>query len=109
MSETRVSTEAVEAASSRVADEVAAFEARVAACRSLVESTIGADWAGTAADAFAASWLDWLAGAATIQDALGGMSRLLAESAEQYATTEAGVTKASSDSSISVTAPGDAS
>lgn len=102
MSETRVSTAAVDAASSRVASETAAFETRLAACRSLVESTIGADWAGSAADAFGSSWLEWLEGAASIQDALSGMSRLLAEAAAQYESAEGVVTRASDESSVTV-------
>jgi WXG100 family type VII secretion target len=108
MSETRVSTAAVDAASSRIASETAAFETRLAACRSLVESTIGADWAGSAADAFGSSWLEWLQGAASIQDALSGISRLLTEAAAQYESAEGVVTRASDESSVTVSGgPGD--
>ncbi|KQQ26840.1 WXG100 family type VII secretion target [Frondihabitans sp. Leaf304] len=103
MAEFRVSSEAVEAASADVAEHLVEFEGRVAACQSLVSGLIGADWAGGAADAFASDWTEWLQGAATVQDALAGISRLLAESASTYADTETHVASASASSEVTTT------
>lgn len=100
MSEFRVSSEAVQAASDDVAGRLLEFEGRVKACHGLVTGLVGGDWSGGAADAFGDDWLEWLEGAAKIQDALSGISRLLAQSAADYESTETHVTAASESSHV---------
>ena len=100
MADIRVSSEAVHEASSRVADMVAEFDARHTTATNTVSALMSGPWEGPAATAFQTGWVEWSDGAAKVSRALDGIARLLAEASVQYATTEAGVTRESTSSSV---------
>jgi WXG100 family type VII secretion target len=51
-------------------------------------SALGGEWVGAAAGQFDQLWEEWGKGAAQIQEALSGISRLLGEAGKLYASTE---------------------
>lgn len=100
MVDVRVSSEAVEEASSRVATMVEEFAARRALCTQTVSALVSGPWTGEAASTFHAGWAEWADGALKVSEALSGISTLLAEAATQYAETEGRVATVSRSSSV---------
>jgi WXG100 family type VII secretion target len=101
----RVSSEAVEQASTSVATMVEEFASRRALCNQTVAALISGPWTGEASSTFHSGWTEWADGAAKVSEALSGISTLLAEASAQYAETEGRVTSVSQSSSVTATIP----
>lgn len=104
MADVRVSSEAVDTASSRVSAMVEEFTSRHALCDQTVAGLVSGPWTGAAATTFHEGWRTWSEGAAKVGEALAGIATLLAEAAAEYAETEGRVTRVSQSSSL-VSAP----
>ncbi|AMM21511.1 hypothetical protein AX769_16905 [Frondihabitans sp. PAMC 28766] len=100
MVDVRVSSEAVEQASSRVAAMVEEFAGRRALCEQTVTGLVSGPWTGAASTTFHEGWGEWAQGAAEVSEALSGIAALLAEASVQYAETEGHVTSASQSSAV---------
>lgn len=96
-----VSTPALGYSAAAMAAALADFDARVTQVSASVNSVVGASWTGGASDEFAASWAEWLAGAATTRAALADIVARLQGAEAGYSTTEATVTAASRSSQVS--------
>lgn len=68
------------------------FEAGAQAAQQVVYGVCSVSWNGRAADDFARLWQSWNADALIVHGALEQMARVLADTAAEYAQTEATVT-----------------
>lgn len=102
-----VSTPALGYSAAAMAAALADFDARVAQVSASVNSVVGASWTGGAADEFASSWTEWLAGAATTRAALASIVARLQAAEAGYVTTEAALTAASRTSRVSARQAGE--
>lgn len=100
MSGVRVSSAAVQAAAAFSAARVAEFEERVSAVERLVSSTIGEEWVGAGAEAFADDFAVWIAGAREVHEALGRITSLLGSASQTYESTEQAVTHSAESSTV---------
>jgi WXG100 family type VII secretion target len=64
------------------------IDAQLASMRNLVQSLVASDWQGAASSAFDGLYQQWNTSAASLREALDGISRLVANAATAYANTE---------------------
>ena len=67
---------------------VSQSDAQLASMRNLVQSLVASDWQGAASSAFDGLYQQWNTSAASLREALDGISRLVANAATAYANTE---------------------
>jgi WXG100 family type VII secretion target len=88
MSEIKVTSEELLSTSSSLATGAQNVAEELARLRGLVESLIGAGWVGTASGSFNELWQKWGTGANQVQQALEGISQMLAAAGNTYQQTE---------------------
>lgn len=64
------------------------IDSHLAIMHNLVQSLVASDWMGAASSSFDALYQEWNVSAANLRQALDGISKLLANSASAYASTE---------------------
>lgn len=64
------------------------IDAQLASMRNLVQSLVASDWQGAASAAFDSLYQQWNTSAASLREALDGISRLVSNAATAYANTE---------------------
>ncbi len=84
----KVTSEDLSSASVRLSSGSQEIDNQLASMRSLVQSLVGGDWQGAASSSFDTLYQQWNTSAANLREALDGISRLLANAATAYATTE---------------------
>jgi WXG100 family type VII secretion target len=88
MSLIKVTSEDLHSLSGQVASGSASIQDQLGRMASEVSAVVGGDWQGIASSQFNTLWDEWQRSAAGLRDALDGISRLLANAATQYQTTE---------------------
>jgi WXG100 family type VII secretion target len=64
------------------------IDSQLTTMRGLVQSLVASNWQGAASSAFDTLYQQWNTSAANLQEALDGISRLVANAATAYANTE---------------------
>jgi WXG100 family type VII secretion target len=64
------------------------IDSQLARMRGLVQSLVSSDWQGAASSSFDSLYQQWNTSAANLREALDGISRLVANAATAYASTE---------------------
>jgi WXG100 family type VII secretion target len=64
------------------------IDSELARMRGLVQGLVASDWQGAASSAFDNLYQQWNTSAANLREALDGISRLVANAATAYASTE---------------------
>jgi WXG100 family type VII secretion target len=64
------------------------IDAQLSSMRNLVQSLVASDWQGAASSAFDGLYQQWNTSAASLREALDGISKLVANAATAYANTE---------------------
>ena len=88
MSALKVTSEELLATSHSLTNGAQHVASELATLRSKVESLIGAEWSGSAAQSFHELWQKWHTGAAQVHDALDGVAKMLAAAGRAYQDTE---------------------
>jgi WXG100 family type VII secretion target len=83
----RVTPEQLQSMSSRVATGAAGIDSELSGMAGSL-APLGSDWAGVAQQRFEALWAEWQRSAATLHEALSGISSLLAQAGAHYAEAE---------------------
>jgi 6 kDa early secretory antigenic target len=86
----RVTPEQLDALAARLVAGAGEIDEIDSALRAAVAPVRG-EWEGEASARFDALWEQWAASARMLQEALDGVSRLLASSASNYSTTDGGI------------------
>jgi WXG100 family type VII secretion target len=84
----KVTSEDLSSASARLSSGSQEIDGQLASMRSLVQSLVGGDWQGSASTSLDTLYQQWNTSAANLREALDGISQLLANAANSYATTE---------------------
>lgn len=84
----KVTSEDLASASAYLTSGSQEIDGQLASMRNRVQSLVGSDWQGAASSSFDSLYQQWNTSAANLREALDGISRLLANAASAYATTE---------------------
>lgn len=95
MADFTVASEAVAGTAQRMDGFRQEFESGAQTAQQVVYGVCSASWTGQAADDFARLWQSWSADALVVHGALEQMARVLADTAAEYAQTEAHITSMS--------------
>lgn len=88
MSLIKVTAEDLQTLSSNVMTGSQSIQEQLSTLQGQVSSVVGGDWMGMASGAFNMRYEEWNTSARGLQDALTGISQLLAQAAVQYQQTE---------------------
>jgi WXG100 family type VII secretion target len=88
MSLIKVTAEDLQRLSTHVMKGSESIQEQLSGLQAEVSSVVGGDWMGAASGAFHQRYEEWDRSAATLKDALVGISQLLAHAAIQYQQTE---------------------
>jgi WXG100 family type VII secretion target len=88
MSKILVSSEEVNGVSGNLSTGAGDIESQLKQMESQVKGLIDANWTGMASDSFRTLWDKWHVGAAQLNEALTGISKMLAATAKTYQETE---------------------
>ena len=84
----KVTSEDLANASAQLSSGSQEIDSHLTAMRNLVQSLVGSDWQGMASSSFEQLYAQWNTSAASLREALDGISALLAKAATAYASTE---------------------
>src|SRR5215471_10766008 len=84
----RVTSEDLASAAAQLSTGSQEIDSQLGAMHNLVQSLVGSDWQGAASSSFEGLYQQWNTSAASLRQALDGISRLLANAASAYANTE---------------------
>ncbi len=88
MSGIKVTPEQLQGLSGNVAKGSGDIDATLGALRGQLGPLLGGDWAGHASAQFTGLWEQWQQSAKGLNEALSGISRLLAQAGQSYAQAE---------------------
>jgi WXG100 family type VII secretion target len=84
----KVTSEDLANASAQLSSGSQEIDAQLSTMHNLVQDLVSSDWQGAASSSFEALYQEWNTSAANLREALDGISKLLANAASSYATTE---------------------
>jgi WXG100 family type VII secretion target len=84
----RVTSEDLANASVQLSSGSQEIDAQLGRMHGLVQDLVSSDWQGAASSSFESLYQEWNTSAANLREALDGISKLLANAATTYATTE---------------------
>ena len=84
----KVTSEYLANASAQLSSGSQEIDSRLSTMHNLVQELVGSDWQGAASASFETLYQEWNTSAANLQQALDGISKLLANAASSYAATE---------------------
>jgi WXG100 family type VII secretion target len=88
MSLIKVTSEDLQGLSTHVTGGSESIQEQLSQLQSHVSSIVGPDWSGAASGAFNERYEEWNRSAASLKEALDGISQLLAHAGIQYQNTE---------------------
>jgi WXG100 family type VII secretion target len=88
MSLIKVTSEDLSNASAQLNSGSQEIDAQLGTMHSLIQQLVASDWQGAASSSFETLYQEWNTSAANLRQALDGISRLLANAASAYASTE---------------------
>ena len=84
----RVTSEDLASAAAQLSSGSQEIDSQLSGMHNLVQSLVGSDWQGAASSSFESLYQQWNTSAASLRQALDGISKLLANAATAYANTE---------------------
>ncbi len=84
----KVTSEQLESTASALASGEQEISGKLSQLQSMVQTLVDADWQGSASNSFQELWQQWHSGATQIQQALSGISHMLAKAGQVYQRTE---------------------
>jgi WXG100 family type VII secretion target len=84
----KVTSEDLASAAAQLSMGSQEIDSHLAGMRNLIQSLVASDWMGAASSSFDALYQQWNISAANLREALDGVSKLLANAATAYASTE---------------------
>jgi WXG100 family type VII secretion target len=88
MSLIKVTSEDLANAATQLSTGSQEIDSHLTTMRNLVQSLVAGDWQGAASSSFDGLYQQWNTSAANLREALDGISKLLANAATAYSTTE---------------------
>ena len=88
MSTIKVTSEQLESTASALASGEQEISGKLGQLQSMVQALVDADWQGSASNSFHELWQQWHTGATQVQQALVGISQMLAKTGSVYQQTE---------------------
>ena len=84
----RVTSEDLASAATQLSTGSQEIDSQLSTMRNQVQSLVAGDWQGAASSSFESLYQQWNTSAANLREALDGISKLLANAATAYSTTE---------------------
>jgi WXG100 family type VII secretion target len=84
----RVTSEDLSSAATQLSTGSQEIDSQLSTMRNQVQSLVAGDWQGAASSSFESLYQQWNTSAANLREALDGISKLLANAATAYSTTE---------------------
>jgi WXG100 family type VII secretion target len=84
----KVTSEDLANASTQLSTGSQEIDSQLSAMHKLVQELVASDWQGAASSSFESLYAEWNTSAANLREALDGISKLLANAASAYASTE---------------------
>jgi WXG100 family type VII secretion target len=84
----KVTSEDLANASTQLSSGSQEIDTQLNTMHGLVQELVSSDWQGAASSSFESLYHEWNTSAANLREALDGISKLLANAASSYATTE---------------------
>jgi WXG100 family type VII secretion target len=84
----KVTSEDLANASAQLSSGSQEIDTQLGSMQSLVQGLVASDWQGAASSSFETLYQEWNTSAANLRQALEGISKLLANAASAYASTE---------------------
>lgn len=84
----KVTSEDLANASAQLTSGSQEIDAQLSTMHSLVQELVASDWQGAASSSFESLYQEWNTSAANLREALNGISKLLSNAANAYASTE---------------------
>jgi WXG100 family type VII secretion target len=84
----KVTSEDLANASAQLITGSQEIDTQLSTMHNLVQDLVSSDWQGAASSSFESLYQEWNTSAANLREALDGISKLLANAASSYATTE---------------------
>jgi WXG100 family type VII secretion target len=84
----KVTSEELANASTQLSSGSQEIDSQLSMMHNLVQDLVASDWQGAASSSFQELYQEWNTSAANLRQALDGISKLLANAASSYATTE---------------------
>jgi WXG100 family type VII secretion target len=84
----KVTSEDLANASAQLSTGSQEIDTQLSTMHNLVQDLVSSDWQGAASSSFESLYQEWNTSAANLREALDGISKLLANAASSYATTE---------------------
>lgn len=84
----KVTSEDLANASAQLSSGSQEIDTQLGSMHSLVQGLVASDWQGAASSSFETLYQEWNTSAANLRQALEGISKLLANAASAYASTE---------------------
>ncbi len=88
MSLIKVTSEDLANASAQLSSGSQEIDTQLLSMQNLVQGLVASDWQGAASSSFETLYQEWNTSAANLRQALEGISKLLANAASAYASTE---------------------
>jgi WXG100 family type VII secretion target len=84
----KVTSEQLESTANALASGEQEISGRLGQLQSMVQTLVDSDWQGSASSSFHELWQQWHTGATQVQQALTGISQMLAKTGSIYQETE---------------------
>ena len=84
----KVTSEDLANASAQLSSGSQEIDTQLSSMHNLVQELVASDWQGAASSSFESLYQEWNVSAANLRQALDGISKLLAQAASAYASTE---------------------
>jgi WXG100 family type VII secretion target len=84
----KVTSEDLSSAATQLSTGSQEIDSQLSTMRNQVQSLVAGDWQGAASSSFESLYQQWNTSAANLREALDGISKLLANAATAYSTTE---------------------